>query len=398
MKKSLEMKNKLEQMKKDAQSLLDDNKVTEAKAKMEEIKNMKAAIEIQEQLEEEEHIDLHKTTDDIENQYANTKTGLNKKKTKESANMIRAALKKCTGKQLTEAENSLLLPTKTNVNGANGEGYILPEDVRTLIQKKMREYKSLREVVGYYPAGALNGSFPTENFETVTGLIDFTDGTDGEESNDIKFTNVSYSLKEKAAFIKLSNTLLELTDNALIAYIVEIFSRKAVITENAMIIAALKLNKTVKTISGYKDLKKSINVDLDPAVLFGAEIVTNQDGFDYLDELEDSTGRPLLQPIPGDDTAKKFKGLTIRQYSNTMLPSRVDSSTKKTYAPIFYGNMKEGIKFVDLEGLIQFKSSSEAGFWSNTTVARLIEFIDVIQKDSSDKCYVYGEIEVGATK
>lgn len=398
MKKSLEMKNELEQMKNDAQDLLDANKVAEAKEKMEEIKNMKAAIEIQEQLEEEDSIEIHKTVEEIEDEYASVKTGLNKKKTKESANMIRAALKKCTGKQLTEAENSLLLPTTSNVNGANGEGYILPEDVQTLIKKKLREYKSMREVVGYYPAGALNGSFPVENFESVTGLIDFTDGTDGSESNDINFANVSYSLKEKGAFIKLSNTLLQLTDNALIAYVAEVFSKKAIITENAMIIAALKKNKTAKVINGYKDLKKSINIDIDPACLFGAEIVTNQDGFDYLDELEDSNGRPLLQLIPGDDTAKKFKGLTIRQYSNSMLPSRIDTSNKKVYAPIFYGNMKEAIKFVDLAGLMQFATSREAGFWSNTTVARLIEFIDVIQQDSSDKCYVYGEVEVGATE
>ena len=44
----------------------------------------------------------------------------------------------------------------------------------------------------------------------------------------VEFKNVSFSLKEKAAFIKLSNTLLKLTDNALIAYIVEVFAKKAV--------------------------------------------------------------------------------------------------------------------------------------------------------------------------
>ncbi len=57
--------------------------------------------------------------------------------------------------------------------------------------------------------------------------MDFADGTDGQDSNDIKFKNVSFSLKEKAAFIKLSNTLLKLTDNALIAYIVEVFAKKS---------------------------------------------------------------------------------------------------------------------------------------------------------------------------
>lgn len=383
MKKSLEMKNKLEEMKKEAQDLLDSNKVKEAKDKLDEIKNMKAAIKIQEQLEEEEEEDLG---NQIENKFGGVDTGLNSKKTKESANFIRAALKKVTGKQLTEAENALLLPSTSEVNGANGEGYILPEDVRTLINKKLREYKSVRTVIGYYPAGALTGSFPVENFETVTELIDFTDGTDGEESNDIKFKNVSYALKEKAAFIKLSNTLLHLTDNALIAYIVEVFSKKAVLTENKMAFEVMKQGKTIKELSGWQQLKSSLNKDLDPGVLFGSVIVTNQDGWDYLDSQVDANGRPILQTNPANPTQRLFKGYVVEVFSNSLLPS------KESKAPIFYGNLQEAIKFVDLSGLIQFATSSEAGFMSNTTIARLIEFIDVIRKDASDKCYCYGEI------
>lgn len=390
MKKSDEMKNKLEQMKKDAQSLLDQNKVKEAQDKMTEIKNMKAAIKIQEELEKDEENAIK-----IENKYKGVETGLDKGKTKENASFIRAALKKVTGQQLTEKEDSLLLPTATNVNGVNGENYILPQDIRTLITKKMRQYKSIRDVIGYSPVGALTGSFPIENFETVTGLVDFTDGTDGKDSEDIKFSNVSYSLKEKAAFIKLSNTLLMLTDNALIAYIVDIFSKKAVVTENKLGIEALKKGKTAKVISTWKDLKKSINTDLDPAVLFGTVIVTNQDGFDLLDEEEDSNGRPILQPDPTQPTVSRFKGYTVITYSNAMLPSSKATTTAKAKAPYIYGNLAEGVKLFDLNGMVAFATSSEAGFMSNSTIARLIEFIDVQQVDSSDKCYCYGEREFG---
>lgn len=390
MKKSQEMKNKLEQMKNEAQNLLDQNKVTEAQNKMDEIKNMKSAIKIQEELEKDEEEAIK-----IENKYKNASTGLSKDKTKENASFIRAALKKVTGRTLTEAENSLLLPTSANTTGVNGESYILPQDIRTLITKKMRQYKSIRDVIGYIPAGALTGSFPIENFETVSGLVDFTDGTDGKDSSDVKFTNVSYSLKEKAAFIKLSNTLLTLTDNALIAYIVDIFSKKAVVTENKLGIEALKKDKTAKTLTDYKSLKKSINTDLDPAVLFGTVIVTNQDGFDLLDEEEDKNGRPVLQPDPTLPTVSRFKGYPVITYSNAMLPSTAATSSSKAKAPYFYGNLAEAVKIIDLNGMIAFATSSEAGFMSNTTIARLIEFLDVQQVDSSDKCYCYGEREFG---
>lgn len=393
MKKSLEMKNKLEQMKKEAQNLLDENKVKDAQDKMEEIKDMKAAIVIQEQLEKEEEETLAQINQ-IENKYGNDTRDLSVDKTKENANCIRAMIKKVQGKKLTEAENSLLLPSTGTPNGTNGESYILPQDIRTLIVKKLRQYKSIRDVIGYMPVSALSGSFPIENFETVGELIDFEDGTDGEESNDIKFANISYKLKEKAAFIKLSNTLLALTDNALVNYVVDIFAKKAVITENKMGIETLKKNKTVKTLADWKALRKSINVDLDPAVLLGTCIVTNQDGWDYLDNQEDANGRPILQPDPTNPTLTKFKGFPVIVYSNAMLETTAATTTKGAKAPVFYGNLEEAVKFVDLEGKVAFATSSEAGFMSNTTIARLIEFIDVVQVDKSDKCYCYGELEV----
>lgn len=384
MKKIVEMKNKLANLKNEAQVLLDNNKITDAKSKMEEIKELKDAIEIQEALDQEE-MEMMKA------QAKNEPTGLTQNATKENASAIRAMIKKVTGRSLTEAENALLLPSTSSPTGEHGESYILPQDIRTLISKKIREYKSLRGVLGYMPVGALSGSFPIENFETVTGLIDFTDGTDGTETDDIKFTNISFSLKEKAAFVKLSNTLLKLTDNALINYIVEVFSKKAVITENQMGIAALKKDKTVKPLADWKALKSSINKDLDPGVLFGTVIVTNQDGFDILDSAVDLMGRPLLESNPANPTQKRFKGYIVEQFSNALMP------TEGNKAPIFYGNLAEAVKFVDLDGQVAFATSSEAGFMSNTTIARLIEFIDVVQCDKSDKCYCYGELCTGAS-
>ena len=195
MKKSLGMKNKLETMKNQVQTLLDENKVEEAKAKMEEVKTLKAAIEVQEELEKEEEASLIAESDNNNDELdPENSMQMTKNKVKENANCIRAMIKKASGKQLTEAENALLLPSTGTPDGENGESFILPKDISTLIHKKIREYRSLRDAVGYMPAGALTGSFPVENFETVEGLIDFTDGTEGTESEDIKFKNVSYSL------------------------------------------------------------------------------------------------------------------------------------------------------------------------------------------------------------
>lgn len=375
MKKIDEMKSQLGSLKTSAQKLLDENKVEEARAEMQKVRELKERINMQEELDIEE-------MERLENKIKP------EKKTEKTASAIRAMIKKMVGYSLTEAENALLLPTSDNPNGEHGEGYILPQDISTIIHKKIRDYRSLRDVVGYIPAGALTGSFPVEDFETVTELIDFTDGTDGTLSDDISFTNVNYSLKEKAAFIKLSNTLLSMSDNNLIAYVAEVFAKKAVITENKMIVNALTNGKTAKSLTTWNALKSSLNKDLDPAVLYNACIVTNQDGFDFLDAQLDGTGRPILQTNPANATQKLFNGYPVHVYSNAMLPT----TAKK--APIFYGNLNEAVKFVDYKGLIRFAASSEAGFMSNTTIARLIEFIDAIQVDKSDKCYIYGQLTV----
>ena len=310
-------------------------------------------------------------------------------KTKENASFIRAALKKLSGTKLTEAEDALLLPSVTYPNGEHGEGYILPQDIRTKIKEKLRQFRSLREVCGYLKTTALTGSYPSDNDETE-GLIDFTDGTDGTYATDPVFSPVSWSLKEKGAFIKISNTLLSLTDNDLIDYIVRRFAKKAVITENAMAKAKFEANKTAKSLSGWEALKASINVDLDPAALYNTKIVTNQDGFNVLDQALDLNGRAVLQPDPTQPTRKLFMGYPIEVYSNAMLPS--DSTNN--VAPIYYGNIEDGVQFVDLDN-IAFASSKEAGFMSNTTICRLIEWVDVVQADASDKCYCFGKLSLG---
>lgn len=375
MKKSQALKATLEALKIKAQGL---TKSEEINAAIDEIKDLKAQIQIAEMQEadEEEEIKNKLIAGGNLAPIANpTDT------TKENANAIRAMIKKTLGQPLTEIENSLL------VGGTNGEGYILPQEIITIITKLTRQYKSLSGVLGYMPVTALTGSFPVENFETVTALVDFADGTPVGDISDIKFKNVTFSLKEKAGFISLSNTLLGMTDNDLIAYVAEVFARKLVVTQNTLGLAAIKLGKTIKALTDWKGLKKSINKDLSEAVKGNLVVVTNQDGYDMLDSALDSYGRPVLQPNPINPTQKLFMGYPVEVFDNALLP------TVATKAPIIYGDLKDAVKFVD-NGKYSFATDKSVGFLSNVTVARIIAYMDCVQCDNSDKAYCYGEIVV----
>lgn len=379
-----QMQNKLSQLIKDMQNKLDADDIEGATAVRDEIKTLQDKISAQIFIDEA-------TQNELKTKTVNTTPA--DSQTKENASYIRACIKKFTNKPLTEVENALLLPTTSAVNGANGEGYLLPQDIQTRINERVRDFRSFRSVLGYIKTNALKGAFPFEHLDNLTGLVDFADGTNGTISNDLSFTQITFALAEKGAFIQLSNTLISLTDNDLIAYIVEVFAKKAVITENAMAIAGLQSNKTVKTLIDWKKLKSSINKDLDPAALYNTVIVTNQDGFDYLDSQLDENGRPVMQPDISQPTVRRFMGFPVIVFSNAQLPSSAATSSAAGFAPIYYGDLEDAVKFVDL-GATSFAASSEAGFMSNTTIARLIEFVTVVQCDSSDKCYCYGQLQV----
>ncbi|MCI1958602.1 MAG: phage major capsid protein [Clostridia bacterium] len=376
MKKSAEMKNKIETLKNEGQQLIDNGDIEGAKAKIQELKNAKAALDMQLVLESDEYNILK---DDV-------KKNIGVKSVKEGASIIRACIKKVTGKNLSEAENSLLIPSAIGEEGTNGEGYLIPEDIRTLITQKIRDYSSMRDVVGSMTVSTMSGSFPVEDFDTVTELVDFTEqGDDMKEVTAPKFKQVKYTLSIKAGFIGISNTLLGLTDNDLVAYIVAYFSKKAAVTENKMIVTALETGKTAKALADWKDLKSSINVDIDPAAAVGMEIITNQTGFNVLDQALDTIGRPVLQPDPTSATLKRFMGIPVKVFSDKILANGTG------VAPIFYGNLKEGVYFVSYNGM-SIDTSKEAGFLKNLTYMRIIEYITAVQVDGSDECYIYGQL------
>lgn len=362
------MRDLLEQInnkKVEARSFVNEKKIEEAKALTNEIKALQTEFDVEAALYEEEK--------------ENVKNVLTTKEDKDLA--VKAFFKALQGGSLTEAENALL------TGGTNGENLIVPQDIQTQINELRRQYKSARSLVGYYKTTTLSGSFVYEDTSTITGLTDFTDGADVPASNEPKFVNKAYSIKDKGALLPVSNKLIKNEAGGLIEYLGRWFNRKAIRTENTDIFTTLKSNKTAEALADWKALKKSINIDLDPALLLGMKIVTNQDGFDVLDSALDDTGRPVLQPNPTNPTQKLFMGYPVEVFSNAELATVVGK------APIFYGSLEDGVEFIDRD-LMQFDTSEHAAFGKNQTVIRVIESYDVIQKDKD--AYVYGELTVPA--
>lgn len=362
-KKMRELKAQIAEKKAKAKELANENKITDAKAMIKEINDLQDRYEIEEEL-------FNSEKDNEKDK------GKEEPKATYNAELFTKVVK---GAKLTDAENALL------TTGANGENLLIPKDVSTKIYELKRQYKSAKNLIGYYPTTTLEGSYPIETLDTLTELVNFTESEDVPESDAPKFVNVEYKIKEYGGILPLSNTLLKNETSGLVTYLGRWFAKKAVRTENKLIFAKLKDGKEAKAIDGMDGLAEVINVDLDPAVSVGAVIVTNQDGFHYMDMQEDKNGRKLLQQDPTNPTRKLYKGLPIEVFSNAEL------KTTTNKVPVFVGDLQEGVDFVDRESL-EFAMSSEAGFKQNKTYIRVIESIDITAKDKS--AYVYGEIDI----
>lgn len=357
-----EMRDLLEQIqnkKKEARELLVQAKTEEARAAADEVKDLQERFDI-----------LAAVQDEKEGEVLALRQG----KKEPKADATEAFFKFLRGKELTEAENAML------TDGDNNEIILIPEDINHQITEYRREFKSARHLVSYYSTNVLAGSFVYEDGKTMVGLASFEDGDEIGYSDEPSFKNKTYQVKDYGALLPISKKLLEVEAGGLMAYLGRMFVRKATITENKAIFEQLKANKTPKELADWKDLVTSLNVDIDPAFEASIRIVTNQDGFNYLDTQLDENGRPLLQPNPSLPTQKLFKGYPVEVFSNGQLPSEDGK------APVFYGATTESAQFIERKGLV-IDASDHVEFKRNQTMIRMIESFDVIQTDPDAALY-----------
>lgn len=297
-------------------------------------------------------------------------------KDKNAPNGFKVLAKIMKGKVLDAGEQQLI----TGANATNGENNLLPEDVRLAIIEKKRLYDSALDIVGYIQTDALNGRF---NLEAggITGLVAFDDGDAIDDKSAPSFTKLEFAISFVGKIIPVSNILAGAEKASLMTYLDTWFIRNAIFSENSAIFTALKSNKTATALADWKALVKSLNKDLDRALLPETIIVTNQSGFNALDEAEDANGRPILMPDPSQPTKKLFKGYPIRVFNDTELKN-IDT----THAPIFYGDTRTGVKFIEYKDM-QFATSTEFLFNKNQTCLRVIEGFVVKQFDKDAYCY-----------
>ncbi len=281
------------------------------------------------------------------------------------------------------------LGTELKTGGLNGEDYLLPQDIQLAINEKKKEWLSAKELVNVESTFALKGSV-NYGKDPTDGLISFEDGDEIDSSKLPSFEQVPFSIKWYGAIIPITNILTGAEQSGLMTFINIWFVRRAIISENTEIFKTFKAkynSGTPKTIADETALRTSINTDLDPAYVSSADmvVVTNQDGFNYLDTIKDENKKYVLQPDPTNPTARLYKGYPLKVFSNSQLPTSADK------IPFIYGATKQGVTFKEYENyFFDTDNGKGIGFTKNTTLLKVVEGFDVVGANTD--AYVYAEM------
>ena len=370
MRKSVEMKKQLDALKNEIKTLQVAGKVNDAHSKLDELHTMKNAIAVQEAIEQEE-IESFAGTPARETMTVDNSTMRNRVFNKQVLNV-----------PLTEEEKKYA----TNAVGTPGQagglpnkgGYLLPDEQFNRLIEHRRGLSALKDLCEVIPVTRRSGSIPT-TVEDNSELINF-DELNEINRKDINFAQISYNVGTYGEIIPVANELLEDIDIDLIGVIGRRFVRKGVNTENSKIIALLQ-TLTPEAGDSYDDIKTALNVSLDPDIAATAVIITNQNGFDYLDQVKLDNGLPLLQPVLIDPTKKQISGRIVHVMKNERLPDVSGAH------PFFVGDMAEFCKFFDRKQ-VTVDLSTEAGFNMNASMVRAIERFDVQKADVNAMVYL----------
>ncbi len=152
-----------------------------------------------------------------------------------------------------------------------------------------------------------------------------------------EFDGVDWKVVTYRGAIPISQESIDDADVDLLALIGESVGEIKVNTTNYAIAEVYK-TFPAKTVANLDELKKILNVDLDPAYAVGFD--ATQSFYNILDTLKDGNGRYLLQDSIVSPSGKVALGKNIDVVSDNLLGSPGD-------AKAFVGDSNRGVLFVD---------------------------------------------------
>lgn len=310
-------------------------------------------------------------------------------------------VKELTGEQIVAKEVRSIMThvaDKDLVESVDADGgYTVPEDIVTRVNKWPEIVYSFLDDISVENVSTNKGARTYQKKAQTEAFIDLDEnGAITKKITAPQFERVTYAIQDRAGFMPVSNDLIHDSDANITAIVTEWLGRANIATANEKILGIIKAKSQV-AIDGIAGIKKIVNVTLGQAYKAGAKIITNDDGLNYLDTLEDANGRPLLNPDPTDSARLALRCGTV-VVPVKVVPNAAFASAG-TKVPFVIGDLKAGIKKYNRQSM-SLKASDVAvlgdfnAFAMNMTLIRAILRDDYKSLDAD--AYVYGYIDTAA--
>lgn len=376
-KKLLELLDQIKAKKLEVKDLVSENKLEEAKAAKQELKDL------------QEKFDLLK---DIEDGAA---AEVREKIEKGTATPVE---KKDAVKEFADAARNGFRNSMNEGTPADG-GYTVPEDIQTQINTYREAKASLYDLVDVENVTTNKGSRTYKKRSQQTGFTKVGEGAKIPGGNTPQFEQIEYEIDKYAGYFPVTNELLEDSDANITGTLTAWIGDESRVTRNKLILGVINTKEKTE-LAGLDDIKKALNVTLGQAFKDTSRLVTNDDGLQYLDTLKDNDGKYILQPNPAQPmemvVCAGATRIPVFVVPNADMPS--DTATAKTRKiPMIIGDLKEAVKFFDRKQLtIMTSNIASAGslnaFEEDLTLFRAIEREDCVAKDM--EAIVNGEVTI----
>ncbi len=296
-----------------------------------------------------------------------------------------------------------------NTEGTGSEGgYTVPQDIQTKINEYKEAKFSLQNLADVESVTTMSGRRTYKTRAQHTGFSNVAEGGAIGAKTGPAFGVVNYSIGKYAGYLPVTNELLEDSDANIANTLIEWLGDEDIATRNNLIITKFKASSHTATIASIDDIKHEVNVTLGSAYAGSVAVVTNDDGFNWLDTLkkDGSSNEYLLKPAQ-DQTAPWKHELAVgaSRIPVIVIPNAILASVTSgtsTAVPVFIGDTHEYVKVFDRKKLsIEQSNVASVGsgddainaFEQDMTIFRGIDRLDVEIKDAD--ALVYGTLTLG---
>ena len=350
-----EKKDQRETLRKEALTLLEEDKVEESQAKYDEIKAIDEEIkELEDDLKdkqaEENNDEKEVEPGEVD---SNENKGEKRNMNNETIDTSRIEVESRTDVTSQEVRAFKNYLETRDIDGGSlttESGFVvIPEEVITdILTLKEKEF-NLDQFVTVKSVENGSGKYPVVRQSQVAALPEVAELAENPELAVKPFFQLAYDIKTHRGYFLISREAIEDAKVNVLAELKQWMARTIAATRNAAIIDVLQnggpgedgpsTTLTTETVSSVDDIKNVINLNVLPNYEHNVAIVSKT-AWAELDNLKDSNGNYLVQPDIKEASAKRLLGARVVVLPDEMLGTDGAST-------VIVGNLKDAIVLFD---------------------------------------------------